>query len=367
MALLISGEGASDLAVWTTIPTGQPSTPAVSVRLVDAKSGTARGPQIQVSRSLANQGVGAVYNPASRRYLVLWQSRGEISGQLLNDHLEAAGAAFQIPAHDFYVRPGELTTDPAGGFLFCQAENGSGVRPQTRVFLTRFSAGGQPLNTVSWPVSDDARPFQFAEAHAVYIPNPKGYLVAWSLYGTTGSILADRMIDEHLSPVSGVQTVAHGVNMAGADFALAYEPQSATTRVIWLGRSTPGAPNLLSVRLNGTGAPEGPPRFVGQVSPFPAQYPANLGGLTLTPAGREEIANWAGGSTNDTFTLPVTGMAPGTLTRTPQNGLPSVYSHASATNAAARTLVVLNTSNQGTLSQLYARVTRLPNKTGKSG
>lgn len=90
---------------------------------------------------------------------MLWQSGAEISGKLLNDRLEAAGAAFQIPAHDFYVRPGELATDPTGGFLFSEAENAAGVGTQTRVFVTRISADGQPLNTASWLVIDDSRQF----------------------------------------------------------------------------------------------------------------------------------------------------------------------------------------------------------------
>lgn len=366
MPLLISGEGASDLALWTTIPAGTPSTAGLWARLVDARSATARGPEVQVSQSLAEQGVVAAYNPASRRYLVLSQSGGEISGQLLNDHLEPAGAAFQIPTHDSYVRPGELTTDPAGGFVFCQAEGPSGVGIQAQVFVTQISADGQPLNTISWPVTNDSRPYQFAEVHATYVPNPGRYLVAWSLYGATGSTLADRIVDERLRPVSSLRTVVDGVHAAGADFALAYEPQTATTRVIWISLSPPGAANLLTVRLNGNGVPLGPPQSVGQVIGFPAQSPADLGGLTLTPAGREEIANWAGVSANDTVTLAVTGAAPPTVTRTPQRGEPSVYSHASAANSAARTLVVLNMSNQGSLSQLYAQVTRLPNETGQS-
>jgi hypothetical protein len=273
--------------------------------------------------------------------------------------LETVGATFQIPAHDFYVRPGEVATDPSGGFIFSEAQNLSGLGTQTRVFVTRISADGHPLDTVSWPVNNESRPFQFAEAHAVYVANPGGYLVAWSLYGTTGSILADRIVDERLRPVSGIRTVADGANAAGADFALAYQPQRATTRVIWLSRSTAAAPNLLSVRLDGGGAPAGPPQSIGQVTPFPAQYPADLSGLTLTSAGAEEIANWAGVSANDTVTLPVTGSASGTVKRTPTGGQPSVYSHASATNAAARTLVVLSISNQGSLSQLYAQVTPL--------
>jgi hypothetical protein len=258
MPLLISGEGTPDLAL-VDEPGARPAlSPRGVAPVVDARSRAPRGAQVQVSQSVAQEGVVAVYNPASRRYLVLWGS-GRISGQVLNEHLEASGAAFQIPAHDSYVRPGELTTDPNGGFLFSQAENPSGLSTQTHLFVTRISADGQPLNTASWTVSNNSRQFQFAEAHAVHVPNPGGYLVAWSLYGTTGSFLAERMVDERLRPVSGVQTLALSGHAAGADFALAYEPPSASTRVIWLSRSTPSAPSLLSIRLNGSGAPEGPP------------------------------------------------------------------------------------------------------------
>ncbi len=206
MPVLISGEEGSDLALWTTLP-GQPASVGVWVRLVDARSGAARGPQVQLSHSVAEHGIVAAYNPGSRRYLLLWQSAGAISGQLLNDRLAAVGARFQIPAHDYYVRPGELAPDPNGGFLFTQAQNGVGLETQTRVFVTQISANGHPLNTVSWPVGNKSQQFQFAEAHAVYLPNLEGYLVAWSLYGTTGSILADRIVDKNLRPLRKAQTI----------------------------------------------------------------------------------------------------------------------------------------------------------------
>ena len=332
------------------------------VRLVDARSGTAQGPQVHVSGSPAQQGVLGVYNPASRRYLVLWQSGDEISGQLLNDRLQVAGAGFQLPAHDYYVRPGELATDPAGGFLFSQAQNPSGgLESQTQVFVTRISAAGRPLNTTSWPVRNDSRQFQFAEAHAVYVTTSRTYLVAWSLYAPTGSTLDDRIVDDSAKPLSEVHAVAGGADAAGADFALGYQPQTATTRVIWLTHSTPGAPTLASVRLNSSGAPIGPAQSIGQVSPIPAEEPADLGGLTLAPAGFKEIANWQGPGTIDTFTIPAIGAAPVSVTRTPLGGAGGSYTHASATNTAARTLAVLNTSSQGSLSQLYAHVTPLPN------
>lgn len=361
MPVLISGEASSDLALWSTFPTGQLATTGVWVRLVDARSGAADGPQVHLSGSLAQQGVIGVYNPASRRYLVLWQFGDEISGQLLNDRLQVAGPGFQIPAHDYYVRPGELATDPAGGFLFSQAQNpDGGLETQTHVFVTRISATGQPVNTASWPVSNDARPFQFAEAHAVYVPASGGYLVAWSLYGTTGTTLADRIVDTSAKPLPGVHTVASGADAAGADFALGYQPQTAATRVIWLSHSGTGATTLLSMHLNTSGTSAGPPQSLGQVSPIPDEEPADLSGLTLAPAPHKDIANWQGFDAIDTFTVPLS-TAPVSVTRTPLRGASGNYTHASATNTAALTLAVLSTSNQGSLSQLYARVTPLPN------
>lgn len=229
------------------------------------------------------------------------------------------------------------------------------------MFVTRISAAGRPLNTASWPVSNHSRQFQFAETHAVYVPTSRTSLVAWSLYGTTGSTLADRIVDESAKPLPGVHSVAGSADAAGADFALGYQPQTATTRVIWLTRSTPGAPTLASVRLNSSGAPIGPAQFIGQVSPIPAEEPADLGGLTLAQAGFKEIANWQGLGAIDTFTIPATAAAPVSVTRTPLGGAGGSYTHASATNTSARTLAVLNTSSQGSLSQLYAYVTPLPN------
>jgi hypothetical protein len=331
--------------------------------LVDARSGTADGPQVHLSGSLAEQGVIGVYNPESRRYLVLWQSGGEVSGQLLNDRLQLAGARFQIPAHDYYVRPGELATDPGGGFLFSQAQNpNGGLETQTHVFVTRISATGRLVNTAAWPVSNDSRQFHFAEAHAVYAPTSGGYLVAWSLYGATGSTLADRIVDESAKPVSAIQTVMTGEDAAGPDFALGYEPQNATPRVIWLRRSTPTATSLVRLGLTSSGAPAGSPESIGQVSPIPAEEPpAELSGLTLVPAGSQEIANWQGFDAIDTFTIPAAETAPVSVIRTPLGGGVSVYTVASATNTTARTLTVLRTSNQGSLSQLYAHVTPLAN------
>jgi hypothetical protein len=362
MPVLISGERSSDLALWSTAPAGEPGMSGVWGRLVDARSGTAQGPQVRVSGSQAQQGVLGVYNPASRRYLVLWQSGDEISGQLLNDRLQVAGAGFQIPAHDYYVRPGELATDPDGGFLFSQAQNPpGGLESQTQVFVTRISAAGRSIQTASWLVSNDSRPFQFAEAHAVYVPTSRTYLVAWSLFGTTGSALADRIVGDSAKPLSEVHAVAGGADAGGADFALGYQPQTATTRVIWLTHSTSGAPTLSSVRLSSSGAPVGPAQSIGQVSPIPAEEPAGLGGLTPAPAGIKEIANWQGLDTIDTFTIPATGAAPVSVTRTPLGGVRGSYAHASATNTAAQTVAVLDTSNQGNLSQLYAHVTSLPN------
>ncbi len=129
--------------------------------------------------------------------------------------------------------------------------------------------------------------------------------------------------------------------------------------MIWLSRST-SVPSLVSVRLNGNGAPQGASQAIARVTPFPAQYAADLGGLTLTLAGRKEIANWAGASANDIVTFPVVGTPHGTVMRTPLPGPNGSYTHASATNADARTLVVLTISDQGSLSQLYAQVTPLP-------
>ena len=57
MPVLISGEGSSDLALWSTFPTDQAATSGVWVRLVDARSGAAEGPQAHLSRSLDQQGV----------------------------------------------------------------------------------------------------------------------------------------------------------------------------------------------------------------------------------------------------------------------------------------------------------------------
>ena len=293
---------------------------------------------------------------------MLWQSGDVISGQLLNERLQAAGAGFQIPAHDYYVRPGELATDPAGGFLFSQAQNASGgLESQTHVYVTRISGDGQPLSTSSWPVSNDSRRFQLAETHAVYLPASRSYLVAWLLYGTTGSILADRIVDGSARPVSVIQTVMTGEDVAGPDFALGYDSQHATTRVVWLRSSTSGAPSLVSMRVNSTGASAGSPQPIGQVSPFPAgEPPAELSGLTLAPAGQQEIVNWQGFDAIDTFTIPAVGTAPVSVIRTPLRGADGSYTHASATNTAARSLTVLSTSDQGSLSQLYAQVTPLP-------
>lgn len=361
MPVLISGEGNSDLAVWSTFPTGQSATSGVWVRLVDARSGAAEGPQVHLSESLAQQGVIGVYNPASRRYLVVWQSGDEISGQLLNDRLQLAGASFQIAAHDDYVRPGELATDPGGGFLFSQAQNpDGGLETQARVFVTGISARGQPVKTASWPVSNESRQFQFAEAHAVYVPTSGGYLVAWSLYGATGSTLADRIVDGRGKPLRGVHTVASGADAAGADFALGYQPQSAATRIIWLSRSATGATTLLSMHLSTNGTSAGAVQSLGQISPIPAEEPADLSGLTLASAAHKDIANWQGFAAVDTFTIPL-GTGPVSITRTRLGGASGSYTHASATNTTALTLAVLSTSNQGSLSQLYAHVTPLPN------
>lgn len=361
MPVLISGKGSSDLALWSTFPTGQSAISGVWVRLVDARSGAAEGPQVHLSGSLAQQGVIGVYNPASRRYLVLWQSGDEISGQLLNDRLQLAGAGFQIPAHDYYVRPGELATDPAGGFLFSQAKNpDGGLETQTHVFVTPISATGQLVNTASWPVSNDSRQFQFAEAHAVYVPTSGGYLVAWSLYGTIGSTLADRIVDESAKPLPEVHTIASGADAAGADFALGYQPETAATRVVWLSRSATGATSLLGMHLSTSGTSAGPAQSLGHVGPIPAEEPADLGSLTLAPAPHRDIANWQGFDAIDTFTIPL-GTAPVSITRTRLGGASGSYTHASATNTTALTLAVLSTSNQGSLSQLYAHVTPLPN------
>jgi hypothetical protein len=360
---LIDGAGTSDVALWNTYPPGSPSTTGVWVGLIDARSGAAEGRGIRVAGAPAQQGLVGVYNAESKRYLVLWQDGDEISGQLLSDQLHRVGEPFQIAAHDTYVRPGELAADPTGGFLFTEIEKPSGVAARPlHLFATSISPDGEPVHTASWTVTDGLQQVDWTETHAVYVPNARGYLVAWLVFGADASVLADRIVDGTGKVEAKSHAVVRGGLVAGASFALAYQANSATTRVVWIQRSQSGGAtrNLVSLSLDPDGAPATPVRSLGQLSPLAAEEPSLFSDLTLAPAAHEEIAIWLQDDVLDTFSLQPHD-ATAVVTHRTLQGADGSYAHAVATNPTTTSLAVLSTSDHGYLSQLYSSVLHLPN------